>query len=55
MAGGGESGPRHRSLDPAWVAFFFKQWGGRIPKTLRRELEGRSWDEMSAREAVISV
>jgi protein gp37 len=38
---GGESGPKARSMDPAWVerlyeicrrddvAFFFKQWGGR--------------------------
>lgn len=26
-------------------AFFFKQWGGRLPKTNGRELEGRTWDE----------
>lgn len=55
---GGESGPRHRPLDEAWVtqirdacqaaqvAFFFKQWGGRTPKTGGRNLEGRTWDEM---------
>lgn len=52
---GGESGPRHRSMDAEWVrelrdrcalgsvAFFFKQWHkagtGRI-------LDGRTWDEM---------
>ncbi|MGW2255172.1 DUF5131 family protein [Kitasatospora sp. NPDC001660] len=57
---GGESGPRHRPLDEAWVreirdlcaeasvAFFFKQWGGRTPKAHGRLLEGRTWDEMPA-------
>jgi protein gp37 len=41
---GGESGPRHRPMDPAWavdilrqcqrhgVPFFLKQWSGRAPK-----------------------
>ncbi len=55
---GGESGPRYRPLDAAWVtgirdtcqeagvAFFFKQWGGRTPKAGGRELAGRTWDEM---------
>ncbi|GAA0736827.1 phage Gp37/Gp68 family protein [Dactylosporangium roseum] len=55
---GGESGPRHRPIDPAWVTqlrdrciaaevpFFFKQWGGRTPKAGGRLLEGRTWDEM---------
>lgn len=55
---GGESGPRHRPMDLAWargirddclaagVPFFFKQWGGRTPKALGRELDGRRWDEM---------
>lgn len=55
---GGESGPRHRPMDESWVtdirdqcgargvAFFFKQWGGRIPKAGGRTLEGRTWDEM---------
>jgi protein gp37 len=54
---GGESGPEHRPVDPAWVAslrdqcvaadvpFFFKQWGGRTPKAGGRELDGRVWDE----------
>lgn len=54
---GGESGPNHRVFDPEWVrqlrnnclelgvAFFFKQWGGRIPKSGGRELDGRTWDE----------
>jgi protein gp37 len=55
---GGESGPRARPMDPAWVtdirdqceaagvAFFFKQWGGRTPKANGRELDGRTWDDM---------
>lgn len=59
---GGESGPDHRELDPAWVAairdacvadevpFFFKQWGGRTPKARGRELDGRVWDQMPGRE-----
>lgn len=55
---GGESGPRHRPMDIAWarsirdacgkagVPFFFKQWGGRTPKQLGRELDGQVWDGM---------
>jgi protein gp37 len=55
---GGESGPRARAIDPAWVtdirdqcrdagvAFFFKQWGGKNKKKAGRILEGRTWDEM---------
>jgi protein gp37 len=55
---GGESGPRHRKPDPAWirdirdqclrarVPFFFKQWGGLIAKSGGRLLDGRTWDEM---------
>jgi protein gp37 len=55
---GGESGPRHRPVDPAWVReihdqciaagvpFFFKQWGGRTPKSGGRVLDGREWNEM---------
>ncbi|HET8662038.1 MAG TPA: phage Gp37/Gp68 family protein [Micromonosporaceae bacterium] len=55
---GGESGPRHRRMEPAWAAalrdrclaaqvpFFFKQWGGRTPKQGGRLLDGRSWDQM---------
>lgn len=57
---GGESGPRARPMDAAWVEdlrdqcldasvpFFFKQWGGRTPKQHGRELAGRHWDEMPA-------
>ena len=61
---GGESGPRARRLDIAWVteirdqcveagvAFFFKQWGGRTPKAGGRHLDGVTWDQMpSAVEA----
>lgn len=55
---GGESGPRNRPMDADWarslrdqctnssVPFFFKQWGGRTPKTLGRELDGRVWNEL---------
>jgi protein gp37 len=60
LIAGGESGPKHRRIDPAWVrdlrdrctaegvAFFFKQWGGRRPKSGGRLLDGRSWDEFPA-------
>ncbi|WP_440712093.1 DUF5131 family protein [Gordonia sp. FQ] len=60
---GGESGPRYRPMELSWargirdackdaeVAFFFKQWGGRTPKALGRELDGQLWDEMPARAA----
>ena len=60
---GGESGPRHRPVDPQWVreirdncanndvAFFFKQWGGRTSKALGRELDGRIWSDKPARVA----
>ena len=53
LIAGGESGPRHRRVDPDWirdlrdqcsredVAFFFKQWGGPRPKSRGRELDGR--------------
>jgi protein gp37 len=55
---GGESGPGHRPIKPGWVreirkqclasgiAFFFKQWGGRTPKSGGRVLDGRTWDQM---------
>ena len=54
---GGESGPRARPVDPAWirdvrdqcqkqgVAFFFKQWGGIRPKANGRLLDGREWSQ----------
>jgi protein gp37 len=55
---GGESGPNYRPMKINWargirdacndagVPFFFKQWGGRTPKALGRNLDGRLWDEM---------
>jgi protein gp37 len=55
---GGESGPHSRVMDPEWarqvrdtcafqgVPFFFKQWGGRTPKSRGRILDGRTWNEM---------
>jgi protein gp37 len=57
---GGESGPGYRPMQLEWargirdachaakVPFFFKQWGGRTPKALGRELDGQLWDEMPA-------
>jgi protein gp37 len=54
---GGESGSGHRSVDPEWVreirdqcnasgtAFFFKQWGGKTPKSGGRELDGIEWNQ----------
>lgn len=55
---GGESGPNYRPMEVSWardirdacvsaqVPFFFKQWGGRTPKALGRELDGTLWDQM---------
>jgi protein gp37 len=57
LIAGGESGPNARPVDPAWirdlrdrcvgsgVAFFFKQWGGRTPKSGGRVLDGQIWNE----------
>jgi protein gp37 len=54
---GGESGPRARPMQSAWVeeievmcrkahvAFFFKQWGGKNKKARGRTLHGRTFDE----------
>ena len=58
LIAGGESGPRSRPMDQAWVVdlrdqceaanvpFFFKQWGGRTPKAGGRDLNGRTYDGM---------
>jgi protein gp37 len=55
---GGESGPRARPMNKAWVheiheqcidagvPFFFKQWGGKRKDLTGRELHGRTYDEM---------
>ena len=60
LIAGGESGPRHRRLDIDWVrdlrdrcvaedvAFFFKQIGGRRPKSGGRLLDGREWNDLPA-------
>jgi len=60
LIAGGESGHRHRAPRAEWlldlrdrctregVAFFFKQWGGRIPKAGGRLLDGRVWSEYPA-------
>jgi len=54
---GGESGPKARPMEKAWVkeirracrktrtAFFFKQWGGPQKARTGRLLDGRTWDE----------
>ena len=54
---GGESGPNARPMELDWaravrdhcelerVPFFFKQWGGRTPKSGGRLLDGRTHDE----------
>jgi protein gp37 len=54
---GGESGPRARPIELAWVRgirdqcvrakvpFFFKQWGGIRPKAGGRSLDGREWND----------
>ncbi len=54
---GGESGPDHRPIQADWVRwlreecvrrgvpFFFKQWGGKRPKSRGRLLDGREWSE----------
>jgi len=55
---GGESGPKARPMEHAWVtqikrrckemevSFFFKQWGGVRKKAAGRELFGKTFDEM---------
>jgi protein gp37 len=59
---GGESGPRSRPMKPEWaievrnqcvkarVPFFFKQWGGRSPKSGGRKLEGKEWSQFPSRK-----
>ncbi|WP_281806107.1 DUF5131 family protein [Methylocystis echinoides] len=57
---GGESGPKARSMEEAWVVeireqcllagvpFFFKQWGGFNSKAKGRLLQGRVWNQWPA-------
>ena len=59
---GGESGPGARAMSPEWVRdirrqcveqavpFFFKQWGGVRKGRHGRVLDGRTWDEVPARQ-----
>lgn len=58
MIVGGESGPGARPMQAEWaidlrdqcvaaqVPFFFKQWGGRTPKSGGRALQGQTHNEM---------
>ncbi len=55
---GGEPGANARPMEHDWntelrdtctsagVAFFFKHWGGRTPKSGGRELDGELWDQL---------
>jgi protein gp37 len=66
---GGESGPAHRPIRPEWVRvirdqceaaavpFFFKQWGGRTPKSGGRTLDGQEWSAMptSSRQHLVDA
>jgi protein gp37 len=57
---GGESGPHARPMKEEWaidirnqciserVPFFFKQWGGKSPKSGGRNLQGKTWSEFPA-------
>lgn len=64
LIAGGESGPRARPVQASWVqtlrdhcvsaevAFFFKQWGGKTPKTGGRVLDGETWSQMPVARAL---
>ena len=66
LIAGGESGPRARPVEEAWllglrdqcdeadVPFFFKQWGGRTPKAGGRVLDGCIYDGMPERHAALT-
>jgi protein gp37 len=63
---GGESGPRARPMEAAWVksirrqcrkhdvAFFFKQWGGVRKDLSGRLLDGRTYDEMPRNQDILT-
>jgi protein gp37 len=63
---GGESGPGARPMNPEWVIdirnqciearvpFFFKQWGGRSPKSGGRLLEGEVWSQFPAKPPILA-
>jgi protein gp37 len=60
---GGESGPRARPMEKAWVCgilsqseaakvpFFFKQWGGVKKKLAGRSLHGKTYDQLPAADS----
>jgi protein gp37 len=64
---GGESGPGARPIAEKWVIdikeqcqaagipFFFKQWGGIHRKRNGRVLQGRTWNEIPAKAASLSL
>jgi protein gp37 len=66
VIGGGESGPGARPMNEEWavhirdqcvkadVPFFFKQWGGRTPKTGGRLLDGEEWSQFPSRRSEIN-
>jgi protein gp37 len=67
LIAGGESGARHRRIDPLWVtdlrdqcaradvAFFFKQWGGRTSKSGGRSLDGALHDALPQARPLAAV
>lgn len=64
---GGESGPKARPMMEDWVVeirdqccgaevpFFFKQWGGVRKKAAGRDLDGRTWDQMPAKQQTLTL
>lgn len=62
---GGESGPGARPMERKWVIdirnqclaakvpFFFKQWGGRSPKTGGRLLDGKEWNQFPTKQIAV--
>lgn len=64
---GGESGPGARPVEESWLTairdacvesrtpFFFKQWGGRTPKSRGRVLDGHTWDEYPVAAVPVSL
>jgi len=64
---GGESGHSARPIEDEWIRevrdqcedegvdFFFKQWGGRTPKSGGRELDGQTYDATPERVLTLKV
>ena len=67
VIGGGESGIGFRPCREDWavtlrdlceqqkVAFFWKQWGGRTPKSGGRLLDGEEWSEYPAQLLAVEL